>query len=145
MIVRCIYNKMSEVPEMPRCGESDRTAFENYLWKGDVYGVYGMTVCNNRINYFACNEGGIPNFLPSWFFEVLDNSIPSGWKISDTACDAKYIGLYKQWGICLLAGYAMLVDRVDHYDGLLNCDKSALQEFYMAKNKIDMELYGKLI
>jgi len=145
MIVKCIYNKMSEVPGMPRCGESENVAFENFLWKGSVYGVYGINVCKNRINYFVCNEGGVPTFLPSWFFEILDNSIPRGWKVSNTACDEKYRGLYEQWDICLLAGYAMLVDSVDHYDGLLDRDKDALQEFYIAKKKMDMELYGKLI
>lgn len=144
MLVKCIYTEMKDVPQMPRVIETEDTNF-GYLIKGEVFGVYGILVSRNRLDYLICRGNEFPFVTPSWFFSLLDNRIPSGWRIANTALCADWRYLYDRWGISLVAGYENIIDTYDHYDKLIDYDKEALNVFHENKRRMDIELYNKII
>lgn len=144
MLIKVIYTSISQVPDMPRILENERT---DYGLRKDnmLYGVYGMKLIRNRVDYFVCRTGDEPRFLPSWFFEIQDQRLPSEWCACNVVYNNDYHPLYKNYGISFLVGYSDLVATPLHYDGILDRDETELRKFFRIKNKIDLELYGRVI
>jgi hypothetical protein len=144
MLIDVKYTSVSQVPDMPRILESERTEY-GIRKDGRPYGVYGIKFIKNRVDYLVCRTEDLPIFRPSWLFGVRDPAIPSGWKLCNTIYNKEYAPLYHRWGISCLIGYDELTTNPEHYDGILDLDETALRKFFRIKNTIDLELYGKVI
>lgn len=80
MKIKCVANSgMFLSPEQKKVINSPDYVRE-YLNVGEVYTVYGITLVDNILMYLIVKgESETPTFQPAEFFEIIDNSLPTGW------------------------------------------------------------------
>jgi hypothetical protein len=126
MIVRAIGTRGGEF--MPwESGLFYTPATEFPVVKGRDYKVFGQMFFQDDLAYLVQDENGIPRWLPSRIFDIVDNSIKD-WMFSDgrnTQAEDQSV----KAGYRFLWGYPLLVNDPDHLAGLMDADTSAIATF----------------
>ena len=130
MIVKCTRKKLAKDLSKDLT-LSGWTNAEGYLTIGKMYVVYGIYRKNNINYYLICDDyyNGLdypyPLYIPSAYFQVIDNTSPEMWKIKKTKTE-------------LIIGMPPLTDWA-FYDKLTDWDKEAVTIFNIIKKQIDVE------
>jgi len=91
MLVRCIKNNLNEIDDKNahniirmKISNNDCKDYEFGITKGKMYNVYGVSNYNGLMAYYIVDDYGLcePRLFYSCFFEVLENTIPTDWKIN---------------------------------------------------------------
>lgn len=137
MLVLCEFNTGKAIPRPKRyLGETDQTDFSP-LKVGGKYLVYGLLSISDRLDFLVCVSGQNPMWAPSSLFKLLDARIPDGWEICLTQLKPNYVSLYDMFKIHSIVGYPSLVNKFEHYVGVLERDPKDVQFFFTEKNRID--------
>lgn len=129
---------------MPKISD-DTGMYYSLKRDGAPYGVYGILFIKNRVEYLICRTGGAPNFVPTQFFEITDPTLPAEFKVCNPMYDNDYYHLYEHCGIHCLIGYHELACSIKHYYGINEYEEHDHRLFFRVKNRIDIELYSRVI
>jgi hypothetical protein len=81
MKVRAVWNKYTDrTSHIARDGGAPRS--QSHLTIGKEYEVYSISFYDGCLNLLIIDDTGTESFKPSWFFEVLDRSLPRDWEIN---------------------------------------------------------------
>ncbi len=127
MLVRCISNKTN----------LDDATYR-FLAVGALSKVYGLILMPSGMEFFVCQPGENPFFIPSHFFEVIDHRLPPDWSVCLPRSDANFQPLFEHYQITALIGYKELVTSIAHYHGVLNRYRADMQLFFEVKGSIDL-------
>lgn len=144
MLVTALHYSPTRTPPMPKISENINTYY-SLKRDGVPYGVYGMLFIKNHVEYLICRTGGTPKFVSTQFFEITDPTLPTGFKVCNPMYDNEYNHLHEHCGINCIIGYHELACNVKHYYGIIEYEENDHRLFFRIKNKIDLELYGKII
>lgn len=144
MLVTALHYSQTRTPPMPKISDDEGTYY-SLKRDGTPYGVYGILFIKNRVEYLVCRTGWSPCFIPSQFFEITDPTLPTEFKICNTMYSNDYYHLYEHCGITCLIGYHELAYSIKHYYGINEYEEDAHRFFFRVKNRIDLELYKKII
>jgi hypothetical protein len=107
-----------------------------YLEVGKIYTVYGISIWMDGLNYLL-DVSLAGKLCPEWlgveYFEVVDSSLPNN----------MHFGCFDsgdERGLNALWGYEELIYDYDHYEGLIEMEKSALAIFAKRKQEIDQQM-----
>lgn len=135
MIVRCLSNRGSDLPETsrdPAGGFHDKTVFE--LQVDQHYVVYGLTIHLNHVWYYLCAGRGdtFPIWYPSPLFEVADGRLSAQWIFNyflDPPRGVDYAVIaFSEWA-----------NDLSFYDRLTDGEEEAVLTFQRYKRLIDDE------
>jgi hypothetical protein len=100
---------------------------------GKSYVVYAMNLWAGKIRYLVIGETNqIPIWIPSELFEIIDSKLSRYWYYGINLDDSKNT-IESVWG------YKELTDHSDHFDKLVDWDKTALEIFIQYKELMDLE------
>lgn len=117
-------SKLSQ--ECREVGFSEETSFDVSL---DIeYVVYGISFWRKIIFYLICDDYKLPNWYPSEIFKIVNNDIPNNWKFVTKENSNEY-------SVKALLGYPELIEIEEHYAGLIERDKVALDIFANVASK----------
>lgn len=97
-----------------------------------MYGVYGILLWYDVVDYLIVDSFNNPSFIPSDLFVVEDKRLPSGW-------------VYKEYLSCgrtdakILIGYKELVENQDHYEGIFLRREDDLSLFFKKISSCNIE------
>jgi hypothetical protein len=129
MLIMCQSRAGKDLSLSALCsGETDQTYFST-LHRGDRYLAYGMKCLSKKIDFLIKPEDGVPIWVPSNLFRILDYRVPSNWQICITSESPEYTGLFNKFGISALLGYEALVTSFEHYEGIIDCKPKHLKRF----------------
>lgn len=103
-----------------QAGFSNDTSFDVGI--NSEYLVYGVSIWRNIIFYLICDDYKLPNWYPAEIFKLIDSHIPNNWKFTFNENSDEY-------SVEAIFGYPELIDIEDHYVGLIERDKVALEIF----------------
>ena len=107
---------------------------------GVEYVVYGVTTWKGVTHFLLKPENTYYETYPNWYpidlFEVTDTTISPFWVIGSNM-------LNEGGTIDIIMGYRLLVESLDHQDGIVLREKEHLTLFETAKKDIDeLDSYG---
>jgi hypothetical protein len=92
---------------------------------GGWYSIHGMLLNqDNVLKYLVINDYKIPAWVPAELFENSVSLLPAEWYFAD----------HPQHQVSIW-GYKLLVENLDHFDGLLDGDEEALSYFFQMIQK----------
>ncbi|MEZ0579131.1 hypothetical protein [Nocardioides sp. MH1] len=132
MIVRCIANTGASLPAAnidTRRGYDRATEFP--LTIGDSYAVFAFTIFLGTGWYYVIDDDRLdwPTWMPASLFDVVDGSIPAGWKLGYvrlSADDQRPIVSFPEWA-----------DDPAFYERLVDQDPVAVQVFDRRRREIE--------
>lgn len=80
MRVRAIRNSYADAPPHVVWGASPRS--QTYLTLGKEYEVYTLSIYKGCLCLLVIADHGDETFRPSWFFEIVDRTVPKDWQIN---------------------------------------------------------------
>jgi len=134
MIVRCIANLGSELPEAnidPRRGYDVSTEFP--LTIGREYAVFALTIFLGTAWYYVLNDDGHrwPTWAPSALFDVINGSVRQSWLVGyfrATKEDQYPLISFPEWAA-----------EVTFYERLVDGDAATVETFARRRQEIEGE------
>jgi Cysteine-rich CPCC len=80
MKVRAVRNRYVDCP--PHVAWKGSRETQTYLTIGKEYEVYAVSFYGGCLLLLVIRDGGFQSFVPSWFFEIVDMSLPADWRIN---------------------------------------------------------------
>jgi hypothetical protein len=77
--------------------------------------------------------------MPSELFSIANSTLPS-WRLCQTRATIGFDQLNSAFGIVAIVGYEKLVSSYAHYVGILERDGEHLEDFYIMKAALDLEV-----
>jgi hypothetical protein len=114
-------------PKYFSVGYSTSTIF--HLVVGKQYVVYGIALWRGLLSYLIVGEYDRPEWCPSDIFEVTNARLPPTWHFA-------FFGQDEDTWVNAIWGYEELT-HPQHYDQLVNVEKSALEVFEMHRKATD--------
>ena len=104
------------------------------LFIGKEYLVMGLILRGGYLHYLIDEDGRIA-FYPYPLFEITDNRMPKNWNFNAFEIDNDiYINVEAVWG------YYELCFEQDHFEKLIDMEKTAQQIYFMRKIEMEQEL-----
>jgi hypothetical protein len=133
MIVECLSIYGKDVPEESRFpGESDEVRYEP-LKIGDSYMVFAIIFYRNRVDYLVDPGRNGPSWKPACLFSIKEGHIAPDLQMVDLMVDAQFASLCEHFGARFMIGYEAITHSYQHFVGLLERDRDALDIFYQEK------------
>jgi hypothetical protein len=128
MRVVCIANTGDKLaPKHFAVGYSPSSIF--HIGVGKQYVVYGMGLWRGLLSYLIVGDYERPEWYPSDIFEVTNARLPPTWHFA-------FFGQKEDTWVNAIWGYEELTNP-QHYDQLVNVEKSALEVFEMHRKATD--------
>ncbi len=118
MKVRAIRNSYVDAP--PHVAWQGYPETQSYLTIGKEYEVYALSFYRGCLLLLLIDDTRTESFRPSWFFEIIDKSLPADWQIN--LFDG---GQYNQGAI----GPDFFVRDGESYDALIDEHPEAVEKF----------------
>ena len=99
------------------------------LTKEKSYVVYGMTICQEGLDYLIYDDYEMPMWYSADLFEIEDSLLPNNWHHS-------FWG-YDEHGITAIWGYSELAKSQKHFDGLAEQNEEDVELFVKRKKETD--------
>ena len=129
MLALCHANLGSAIPANERyLGEVDQTDYSP-LSIGESYAVYALLFVFDRVDFLVRAPEQPPFWVPSSLFRLVDARIPAGWELCVTQARPDYKCLYDAFKISHLVGYPLLVNKYEHYVGIVERDPVEVLRF----------------
>lgn len=134
MLVKCIYSKISELPNNLLLSDYQKD-YEFPFDKGDAFIVYAMMFIDGSMFYLIYEPTmTYPIWCPAYIFEILERHLSKLWVYS-----------FEPQSQCCIWGIPPLIDDSNFYENLLEDDAEALQLFQKYKKYMDSEFPNPLI
>lgn len=130
MKVRAIRNSFVDAP--PHIAKMGFPRSKTHLTIGKEYDVYAVSVYKGCMCLLVIVDHGDESFMPSWFFEIVERTVPKDWQIN-LFDDGDYLQG--------LIGPEFIVRDAESYDALINEEPEAVEKMvkYVLKSKKDAE------
>ena len=130
MLAICRFNRGNAIPIAERYfGEMDQTDYSPLII-GNSYVVYALLFIFERIDFLVRAPEQPPFWAPGSLFELVDATIPSGWKFCVTQTHPNYRKLFNSFKINYIMGYSLLINEYQHYVGLVEREPREIQRFF---------------
>jgi len=129
MIALCTSILGMAIPSSKRyLGEMDQTDYSP-LASGERYTIYGLLFISDRVDFLVRAPDDLPFWVPSYLFDLVDSSTPTGWEFCITQLKPDYKVLFDTFGINYIFGYSLLVNEYRHYVGIVEREPVEVQRF----------------
>lgn len=130
MKVRAIRNSFVDAP--PHVAKKGFPRTQTHLTVGKEYDVYAMSFYEGCLSLLVIADHGHESFRPSWFFEIVERTLPADWQVN-LFDDGNYLQG--------LIGPEFIVRDGESYDALINEEPKAVEKMlkYVLKSKKDAE------
>ena len=130
MKVRAVWNKYIDRPaHIARDGGGPQS--QSHLTIGKEYDVYAISFYDGCLKLLIIDDTETESLKPSWFFEIVDRSLPHDWEIN----------LFKDEEPQGIIGPEFFVRDGESYNALVEEHPDAVEKFvkYVLKRKKDAE------
>jgi hypothetical protein len=130
MKVRAIRNSYADAPPHVLRGASSRT--QTHLTVGKEYEVYTISFYQGCLYLLVIVDHGDESFRPSWFFEIVDRTVPKDWQVN----------LFDDGDLLQgLVGPEFIVRDGESYNALVEMEPEAVEKMvkYVLKSKKEAE------
>lgn len=135
MIVECLSIYGKDVPEESRFPGESMEARYTPLKIGDSYMVFAVIFYRNRVDYLVDAGKGGPDWMPACLFSIKDGHIAPDLQMVDLTVDEQFASLCEHFGARFMIGYEAITRSYQHFVGLLERERDALDVFYQEKIK----------
>lgn len=117
MHVVAVHNRFEECPSAIAAFGSSQSETDISIGRG--YEVYAVSVFKGVVFLQIVNDIGFVDWLPSWFFEIRDTSVPSDWIFSLPGGDLQ-----------LIAGPNFVAANEESYNKMVELDPELVATFW---------------
>lgn len=129
MLALCLANLGSAIPTKERyLGEIDQTNYSP-LSIGENYVVYALLFIFDRVDFLVRAPEQPPFWAPSSLFRLVDARVSAGWEFCITQARPDYKCLFDAFKISCVMGYPLLVNKYEHYVGIVERDPVEVLRF----------------
>jgi len=114
-------------------GETEKTVFN--VSTGKEYPVFGMALWQGAIILLLVDDTDKPNWYSLELFAVSDPRLPSDWLFSNTVA--------VEHDVEAIWGYERLATDPQHYEGLIERHRNAVEAFEKERQKAGLKVFGE--